>query len=144
MSIGAPVVFRSATAADVDAICDLWEAAKLGGGQSADAREIEERLLSPDELFVVGERMEGSGLAAVAMGCYDNHRGWLKRVAVHPIEQGGGLGRRLIDELENRFRAAGITKLRLAVWDHNEVGVTFWRELGYTELPDIRYFTKDL
>ena len=144
MSIGAPIVFRSATAHDVDAICDLWDAVQLGGGRSVDAGEIRERLLAADDLFVVGERTRVDGLVAVAMGCYDNHRGWLKRVAIHPSEQGSGLGRQLIDELERRFLAAGITKLRLAVWDHNEAGVAFWSELGYTELVDIRYFTKDL
>ncbi|MFT7476573.1 MAG: ribosomal protein S18 acetylase RimI-like enzyme [Verrucomicrobiales bacterium] len=144
MSIGEPVRFRSATAADVDAICDLWEASGLGGGRSVHEHEIQERLLAEDDLFVVGERMNRDALTAVAMGCYDNHRGWLKRVAIHPSEQGSGLGRRLIVELESRFLAAGITKLRLAVWDHNDGGAAFWRELGYTELPEIRYFTKDL
>lgn len=128
---------------DTVAICDLWDVSALGGGRDVDEAEIHERLKNDDGFFVVGETTEGD-LVAVAMGCYDDHRGWMKRVGIHPSQRGSGLGRQLVEEVERRFRDAGITKLRLSVWDDNEIALSFWRGLGYDELPEIHYFSKDL
>ena len=136
------VEFRSATLADSDAICRLWDSVGIGGGRDVAGQEIASRLENDDGFFVVGERERR--LVAVAMGCYDDHRGWMKRVAIDPSQQGRGLGRSLIAEVERRFREAGITKLRLSVWDENVGALSFWRELDYVELHDIHYFTKEL
>lgn len=138
------VAFRSASVADTAAICDLWAAARLSGGRDIDRAEIAERLRNDDGFFVVGVTPEIDGLVAVGMGCYDDHRGWMKRVAIHPSQRGKGLGRQLVEEVENRFRAAGVTKIRLAVWNDNDEALSFWVGLDYEELPDIRYFTKEL
>lgn len=83
-------------------------------------------------------------MVAVAMGCYDGHRGWMKRVAIDPSVQGNRLGRELVAEVERRFLEAGVTQLRLAVWGDNDGARNFWREIDYVELPDIHYFTKKL
>lgn len=138
------VTYRSATTADVEEIIRLWGGVGLGGDEDDYNRnEALTRLAADDGFFVVGEIASGV-LGAVAMGCYDNHRGWVKRVAVAPELQGGGVGRSLIAELERRFLAAGIDQLRLSVWADNTQGGAFWESLDYVELPDIRYFTKDL
>lgn len=134
--------FRAVSSSDTDAIIRLWEDCGLASDRQQDRQEIAERLREEDGFFVLGE-IDGE-LVASAMGCYDNHRGWVKRVAIAPTRQGRGLGRLLIAELERRFLAAGISKLRLAVWDENAAGVEFWNRMAYTELPEIRYFSKDL
>jgi len=127
------VEFRTASRDDIPRIIELWDVCGLASGVEQDTREIEERLREPDGMLV-----------ASAMGCYDNHRGWVKRVAISPQQRGKGLGRMVVDELERRFLAAGISKLRLAVWDDNESALEFWNRMQYIELPEIRYFTKDL
>ncbi len=50
----------------------------------------------------------------------------------------------VVEEVERRFLDAGVTQLRLAVWDENGAALSFWRELAYVELPEIRYFSKEL
>lgn len=137
------VAFRSATASDSESICALWAVCGLGGGSDHDASEIATRLNNDDGFFVVGETNDGR-VVAVAMGCHDDHRGWMKRVAVDPAQRAMGLGRKLVEEVERRFLHAGVTKLRLAVWQDNEVALSFWNDLDYEELPEIKYFTKDL
>ncbi|RZV45493.1 MAG: GNAT family N-acetyltransferase [Acidimicrobiales bacterium] len=134
--------FRTASRDDIPRIIELWDVCGLASGVEQDTREIEERLREPDGFFVLGE-IDGM-LVAGAMGCYDNHRGWVKRVAISPEQRGKGLGRMVVAELERRFLGAGISKLRLAVWDENESALEFWNRMDYVELPDIRYFTKDL
>ncbi len=134
--------YRTATLEDAEAIGSLWTACGLGNG-AADAIEIAERLRNDDGFFIVGTRNDG-GIVASAMGCYDNHRGWVKRVAVSPQAQGQGAGTELVAELERRFRTAGITELRLAVFRDNASAGQFWETKGYEELTNVRYFVKSL
>jgi len=134
--------YRSVTSADVDGVLALWSAAGVETG-AADRAEVIERLRGDDGFFIAG--VDASGVVqATAMGCYDNHRGWVKRFAVAPELRRSGEGTRMLDELEGRFRAAGITKLRLSVWAGNETGGAFWESKGFEELTDIRYFVKEL
>ena len=140
--MSAPLTFRSATTADAASIASLWERAGLGSGTEFDQAEIRTRLRNPDGFFVVAERDDA--IIAAAMGCHDDHRGWLKRVSVEPDLKGHGIGRAIVAEVERRFLAAGVTKLRLAVWDGNAEGLAFWNSLDYVELTEIHYFAKDL
>ena len=107
--------YRAATTEDSAAICELWATCGLGHGDDTDHDELVERLTSDDGFFIVGTDTDGR-IVSSAMGCYDDHRGWMKRVVVAPAHQGTGEGSRLIAELERRFLAAGITQLRLAVF----------------------------
>lgn len=135
--------YRSATGTDSGSIRALWAACGLSHGDEADQKEIAERLTNDDGFFIVGSDAAGA-IVSSAMGCYDYHRGWVKRVAVAPALHGTGEGSRLIAELERRFRTAGITELRLAVFQENERAGAFWAAQGYEELTNIRYFTKSL
>jgi len=137
------VTYRSATADDIDAVVALWATCGLGSGVDVDRREIIERLREDDGFFIVGLADDGS-LKSTVMGCYDNHRGWIKRMAVDPAHRRSGEGRGLVAELERRFVAAGITKLRLSVYEQNETAGEFWEALGFSELEEIRYFTKTI
>ncbi|EHN72652.1 mutT-like protein [Streptomyces coelicoflavus ZG0656] len=49
-----------------------------------------------------------------------------------------GLGRRLASLVEDRFRAAGRTAVRLAVLDGNTEALSFWTALGYTAVDHRR------
>lgn len=138
--------WRSAAPADADALADLWARGGVGSGQAIDRAEILLRLEQPDELFVIGELVgERSGeIGASAMVCWDGHRAHVKRVVVDPGLHGQGLGQQLMAEVERRLCEAGISELRLAVWDENERGGRFWEAQGWVELPTIRYFTKSI
>jgi diadenosine tetraphosphate (Ap4A) HIT family hydrolase/ribosomal protein S18 acetylase RimI-like enzyme len=136
------MLLRAATAADVTHLCALWAAAGVGGGGVTDRAEIVERLKRDPALFVVAED-RGTIIGSV-MGCYDGHRGWLKRVAVAPDRQGSGLGRLLVEETERRFVGLGITKLRLSVAESNDRGLAFWAHMGYRDSPELRYHERTL
>ena len=139
------LTFRSVTASDTDAVCALWAAAGLGGGLATDRQEIAVRLGNNDGFFVLAFGSEEPDTAvAVAMGCNDDHRGWLKRVAVAPTMRGNGIGQALVAEVEQRFLDAGIEHMRLSVWAQNDSAGQFWQAQGYEELTDIRYFVKRL
>ncbi|WP_053749965.1 bifunctional GNAT family N-acetyltransferase/NUDIX hydrolase [Streptomyces sp. MMG1533] len=56
---------------------------------------------------------------------------WIGLLMVAADVQRRGYGSRLATLLEDRFRAAGRTAVRLAVLDANQKGLAFWTALGY-------------
>ncbi|KQX59690.1 MULTISPECIES: GNAT family N-acetyltransferase [unclassified Streptomyces] len=58
---------------------------------------------------------------------------WLGLLMVHGDVRRSGHGRRLAAYVEDRFRAAGRTGLRLAVLENNPKALAFWTSLGYEE-----------
>ncbi|MFC9387230.1 GNAT family N-acetyltransferase [Streptomyces venezuelae] len=67
---------------------------------------------------------------------------WLGLLMVHGEERRAGHGRRLAAYVEDRFRAAGRTGLRLAVLENNPKALAFWTALGYEETarrPDLAH-----
>jgi len=135
---------RSVTTDDVAAVNELWQEAGMAlypsSGDVAD--EITSKMRRDPDLFLVGE-LEGKVVATV-MGTWDGHRGRIKRLAVAGAHRRSGFGAMVTDELEKRFLARGITKLRLEVWADNVGGLAFWERLGYEHQADIRYFTRNL
>ncbi|MGY0024866.1 GNAT family N-acetyltransferase [Streptomyces sp. cg35] len=59
---------------------------------------------------------------------------WIGLLMIDPARQRRGLGRELASAVEERFRAAGRTAVRLAVLDANTQALAFWTALGYTEI----------
>lgn len=133
---------RAVTAADVDAVVALWNRGGVGLGQDLDRAEITVKLDHDGDLFLVGEA-DGVVVASV-MGTYDGHRGRIKRCVVDPATQGSGFGRSLVQELERRFVARGITELRLEVWSDNTGAAAFWDSMGWEHLDAIRYYSRSL
>ncbi|MGV9344065.1 GNAT family N-acetyltransferase [Streptomyces spiralis] len=56
---------------------------------------------------------------------------WIGLLMVEAAAQRRGHGRRLAGLVEDRFRAAGRTAVRLAVLENNPRGLAFWTALGY-------------
>lgn len=56
---------------------------------------------------------------------------WIGLLMVDARQQRAGHGREFASRVEERFRAAGRTGVRLAVLDGNDTGLAFWRALGY-------------
>lgn len=65
--------------------------------------------------------------------------GTITHVYVLPEFRRYGLGRRLVEELELWLFACGVESIELQVLHLNELGILFWREMGYNlELYQMR------
>jgi ADP-ribose pyrophosphatase YjhB (NUDIX family)/GNAT superfamily N-acetyltransferase len=71
---------------------------------------------------------------AITLGTHsdpDDDDPWIGLLMVDATLQRQGHGRQLASLVEDRFRTAGRTAVRLAVLDNNPQALTFWTALGY-------------
>lgn len=119
---------RPLTLADYDAARRVWDAVDHLG--PVPREEVERKLRRDAELFLVAED-DGGEVVGVVMGSSDGRRGWISRLAVLPSRQGHGIGRRLVEAVEDGLRRQGVLRLNLLVFADNTAGNGFWESLGY-------------
>jgi ribosomal protein S18 acetylase RimI-like enzyme len=125
----AALLVRPFEPADEAAVIALWARCGLVRPWNDPRKDIQRKLRVQPELFLVG--LLGEALVASAMGGYDGHRGWVNYLAVAPEQQGRGLGRVLMEQLEALLLARGCPKVNLQVRGANQGVIAFYERLGY-------------
>ena len=121
---------RPFTPADTDAVIALWSIVGLTRPWNDPAKDIERKLTTQPELFLVGADADGAVVGTAMVG-YDGHRGWVHYLAVSPAQQGGGLGRELRAAAERLLIGLGCPKINLMVRTGNDRVIGFYEALGY-------------
>ena len=106
-------------------------------------------LLSPhvaSEIFnraAIAVRNSGANRGAVFRLSVDRfHGAHLNLLAVRPVWQRRGLGRRMLGWMEESARVAGISAIHLEVRASNAAGRRFYRALGFQEMALLpRYYS---
>lgn len=114
---------------DTQSVVELWKACGLVVPWNDPLKDIERKLSTGADLFLVGE--VDNELVAVAMGGYEGHRGWVNYLAVRPDIQGRGYARQIMLELEERLQAMGCPKLNIQVRESNVDVLRFYESMGY-------------
>jgi len=114
---------------DEATVVDLWQRCALTRPWNDPRKDIQRKLTTQAELFLVGE-LAGSIVATVMAG-YDGHRGWVNYLAVAPAHQKRGYGRLLMQQVEDRLLARGCPKLNIQVRAGNHDALQFYRRIGY-------------
>lgn len=126
---------REATAADVEALLDLWAQAAHGRSISDDAVSLTRAIDHPAcacLVAVADGRIVGSLLAA-----WDGWRFSLYRLAVVAAHRRRGVGAVLVDEACRLAASVGATRVDAMVAVGNEEGGAFWAAAGF--MPNPRY-----
>jgi ribosomal protein S18 acetylase RimI-like enzyme len=110
-------------------VVDLWHRSGVSRPWNDTHRDIERKLRVQPELFLVGTL--DAGIVATAMAGYDGHRGWIYYMAVDPARQRQGIGRRMLEHVEQELRALGCPKINLQVRGDNRQAVRFYERLGF-------------
>lgn len=132
---------RAFTAADEVQVVDLWQRCELTRPWNDPRKDIQRKLTTQPELFLVLE--QDGRVVGTAMGGYDGHRGWVNYLAVAPELRNRGFGRMLMAALERMLAARGCPKLNLQVRAGNSAAIGFYSELGYAR-DDVISFGKRL
>jgi len=127
---------------DYPAVLDLWQRAGPGihVGPSDTPEEIARKAARDPDLFLVAE--EHGRIVGSVIGGFDGRRGMVYHLAVEAAERGRGLGRRLMQEVEDRLRAKGCYKVYLLVMDGNSA-LDFYKNLGWDTM-DVTLLAKQL
>ena len=115
---------------DTEAVVALWHASGLTRPWNDPHRDIERKLTTQPELFLVGET--DATVTATAMVGFDGHRGWVSYLAVDPSQRGRGAGRALMAEAERLLIERGCPKIMLMVRSTNTDVLAFYDTLGYS------------
>lgn len=131
---GTEIHFRAATAADHVPLIALINSAFSVETFLDGPRTDEERLTAMMEKgsILVAEDSDGRLLASVYME-RRGARGYLGMLAVDPARQGEGLGRRMVEAAEDRFRQMGCEAVDITVLSLRPELPPIYRKFGYVE-----------
>ena len=127
---------RDARRDDLDAVVELWEAARSGHASTPDSREAVERLLDDSPAALLVAEAAGRVVGAVIAG-WDGWRGNIYRLAVVGGRRRAGVGLGLVRAAEDRLRSRGARRITaLVAFDDDEAGA-FWDAAGYPRDAEI-------
>ncbi|HEY4267922.1 MAG TPA: GNAT family acetyltransferase [Galbitalea sp.] len=122
-------MIRAFERADTERVVELWSAAGLTRPWNDPRTDIERKLSTQPELFLVWE--EDEDVAGTAMIGYDGHRGWVYYLAVDAERRGRGIARALMAEAEQLLIERGCPKIMLMVRSDNTAVIDLYEHLGY-------------
>lgn len=126
--------FRSATPSDRPRLVALINSAFSIESFLDGTRTDDERLAAMMEKagILIAEDASGCLLASVYIERRGN-RGYLGMLAVDPARQGSGLGRRIVEAAEDRFRQQGCEAVDISVLNLRPELLPIYRRFGYVE-----------
>ena len=128
--------------ADYDRVVDLWRRAGLSiRPRGRDSRQAFAGQLASGVQTVLALEDKGE-LVGVVVATHDSRKGWINRLAVEPAFRRQGIGLRLIAAAEEHLRGQGIQIITTLIEGWNTASIAIFTQAGYTQHPDIVYFSK--
>ncbi len=128
---------------DLEPVLNLWKNSypQIRMSPSDNPMEIRKKLQRDADLFLVAE--ENTHIIGAVLGGFDGRRGMIYHLAVDPSRRGEGIGRVLMEEVEDRLRDKGCRKYYLLVTKDNHETIGFYESLG-CEVMDLYILGKVL
>jgi ribosomal protein S18 acetylase RimI-like enzyme len=125
---------REFSISDYDGALQVWQRVEgLEIAEGDDREGVAQFLARNPELSRVA--VDGTAIVGVALCGHDGRRGHIYHLAVDPVYQGRGLGKRLLDECLDGLRRAGMQRVIILVAHDNQRGAEFWKHGGWEEIP---------
>ena len=122
---------------DAVALCTAQQAEMLelyeGEADIGPSRDAS-MFVEPHGVFLV-VRDDSGAIGCGGIARFDESRGEVKRMYVVPEARGRGLGRRLLEELEDHARRLGYASVVLETGDRQEEAVGLYESSGYERIP---------
>ena len=104
-----------------------------------DSKEGVERFLKRNPGLSTVAEEDGKIVGAILCG-HDGRRGCLYHVCVDPDYRRRGIGKSMVVNCMRSLQKEGINKVSLIAFTRNDVGNTFWRNVGWTKREDLNYY----
>ena len=119
----------------------LWKRCEGVGLSDADTLQSIKAYLdrNPGMSFVA--KVDGSTVGSI-LGGHDGRRGYIHHLAVDTAWRRLGIARRLVEECLRAFKAAGMQKTHIFIFNSNADGIAFWKSVGWTHRSDISVMSK--
>ncbi|MFM9281525.1 GNAT family N-acetyltransferase [Paenibacillus jiagnxiensis] len=99
------------------------------------------RQLSWDsDLILVAE--EDGELVGTLIGTIDKNHGCYYRIAIHPDHRRKGIGKALIELMEQRFHQRKVSRIWVAGDEHNQAAMPLYEAMGYGASQILQAFQK--
>lgn len=118
-------------------VIELWRKCDLLYTKYNPYKDIARKMKVDPELFLIG--VEGGKVIATVMGGYDGHRGWIYHLGIDPAYQRRGLGRQIMDAIEEKLKARDCLKVNLMVMKTNHKAMKFYESIGFNEEDATEY-----
>jgi ribosomal protein S18 acetylase RimI-like enzyme len=114
---------------DYSAITRIWQETGLDHSETESLNDLAKQLAWDSDLVMVAEK-DGE-VVGVVVGTIDGTRAYFYRLAVLPRLQGTGIGRKLVEAIEKRFKQRGVNRVLIMVNQDNPEVLPFYHSLGY-------------
>ena len=129
-------------ARDREQVLALWQECDLIHPKNDPQKDLDRKKGFGEELFLVIEEREK--IIGTVMGGYDGHRGIINYLGVHPSFRGQGLGKMLLQAVEQKLKDLGCPQVNLLVWSNNSEVLDFYEKSQYSKANDIVLLRKRL
>jgi len=127
---------------DREQVLALWQECDLIHPKNDPQKDLDRKKGFGEELFLVIEEREK--IIGTVMGGYDGHRGIINYLGVHPSFRGQGLGKMLLQAVEQKLKDLGCPQVNLLVWSNNSEVLDFYEKSQYSKANDIVLLRKRL
>ena len=111
------IKIRQYADSDHEKVIKLWELCELTRQWNNPIKDIQRKLIVQSELFLVLE--EDDEILGSIMGGFDGHRGSVNYLGIHPKHKNKGLGKLLMNRIEEELIKMGCPKINLMVRNSN-------------------------
>lgn len=113
-----------------DQVVQLWKTCNLVVPWNDPYKDIQRKVEFQSDLFYIAV-LDQQVVGSIMIG-YEGHRGWINYLAVDPMHQRKGYGKRLMEFAERTLLEMGCPKINLQVRDSNAEVQAFYQAIGYS------------
>lgn len=127
---------------DSSRIIDFWKANDITLSSTDNPLEVSHAATINPQLFLVA--LYNNDIAGTVWGNFDGRRGFVVHFAVRKDVRKMGIGKLLMDRLEDEFRAISCKKVHLFIEKTNLAVEPYYARRGYKKRDDLILMSKDL
>lgn len=129
----APFRVRRGRSYDLNAVVELYAGCGLVPSERGFRNELERKLLSDPDLFLVAVEPDGGGIIGALSAGYDGRTVLVSRLAARADRRRQGVATALVDRMGVELDRLGAATAALVVMDDTIDSRGFWSGIGYDD-----------